>query len=77
MLKHEAMAADEWHDNGPQNLVTVSLCIEIGLDKNAIVFEVPAHTISTHIHTATLGHILECLFIASSTWCTCVPDHAV
>ena len=23
-LKHEVMAADEWHDNGPQDLVTVS-----------------------------------------------------
>ena len=35
MLKHEVMAADEWHDNEPQDLVTVSLCIEI-----AIVFVV-------------------------------------
>ena len=27
MLKHEVMVADEWHTNGPQDLVTVSLCI--------------------------------------------------
>ena len=33
MLKHEVMAADEWHDNGPQDLVTVSLCIQIAIDK--------------------------------------------
>ena len=33
MLKHEVMAADEWHDNGPQELVTVSLCIQIAIDK--------------------------------------------
>ena len=32
-LKHEAMAADEWHNNGPQDLVTVSLCIQIAIDK--------------------------------------------
>jgi hypothetical protein len=33
MLKHEMMAADEWHDNGPQDLFTVSLCIQIAIDK--------------------------------------------
>ena len=33
MLKHEVMAADEWHDNGPQDLVTVSLCIQTAIDK--------------------------------------------
>ena len=27
------MAADEWHNNGPQDLVTVSLCIQIAIDK--------------------------------------------
>ena len=25
MLKYEVMAADEWHDNGPQDLVTIAL----------------------------------------------------
>ena len=30
MLKHEV---DEWHDNGPQDLVTVSLWIQIDIDK--------------------------------------------
>ena len=33
MLKHEVMAVNEWHDNGPQDLVTVSLCIQIGINK--------------------------------------------
>ena len=33
MLKHEAMAPDEWHDNGSQDLGTVSLCIQIAIDK--------------------------------------------
>jgi hypothetical protein len=33
MLKHEVMAADEWLDNGPQDLITVSLCIQIVIDK--------------------------------------------
>ena len=33
MLKHEVMAADEWHDNEPQDLVMVSLCIQIAIAK--------------------------------------------
>jgi hypothetical protein len=33
MLKHEVMAADEWHNNGPQDLITASLCIQIAIDK--------------------------------------------
>jgi hypothetical protein len=33
MLKHEVMAAHEWHDKGPQDLVTVYLCIQIAIDK--------------------------------------------
>jgi hypothetical protein len=33
MLKHVVMAADEWHDNGPQDLITVSMCIRIAIDK--------------------------------------------
>ena len=33
MLKHEVMAVDERHNNGPQELVTVSLRIQIAIDK--------------------------------------------
>jgi hypothetical protein len=33
MLKHEVMVAEEWHDNGTQDPVTVSLCIQIATDK--------------------------------------------
>jgi hypothetical protein len=33
MLKPEVVAADEWSDNGPQDLITVSLCIQIAIDK--------------------------------------------
>jgi hypothetical protein len=33
MLKHEVMVADEWQDNGPQDLVTVSLFIQNAIDK--------------------------------------------
>jgi hypothetical protein len=40
MLKHEVMAVDEWPDNGPRDLLTVSLCIPIVNSSNAIVFVV-------------------------------------
>ncbi len=40
MLQHEVMVVDEWHNNGPQDLVTVSLCIQNALNKNAPVFVV-------------------------------------
>ena len=30
MLKHVVMAVDEWHNNGPQDLITLSLCITGG-----------------------------------------------
>uniref|UniRef100_A0A8K9WN62 alpha-1,2-Mannosidase n=1 Tax=Oncorhynchus mykiss TaxID=8022 RepID=A0A8K9WN62_ONCMY len=33
ILKHEVKVADEWHDNGPQDLITVSLCIQIAINK--------------------------------------------
>ncbi len=28
VLQHEVMVVDEWHNNGPQDLCTVSLCIQ-------------------------------------------------
>jgi hypothetical protein len=33
MLKHEVMMADEWHDNGPQDLFMVSLYFQIAINK--------------------------------------------
>jgi hypothetical protein len=33
IVKHEVMAADEWHGNGPQDLITVSLCIHIAINQ--------------------------------------------
>ncbi len=33
MLQHEVMVIDEWHKNGPKDLVTVSLCIQNAINK--------------------------------------------
>jgi hypothetical protein len=53
MLKHEVMAVYEWHDNGPQDLVTVSLCIQIAIDKMqlSVTYACPYNN-----PTATMGH---------------------
>ena len=46
MLKHEVMAADEWHDNRPQDFVMVSLCIQIAIDTMQLCY---------HNLSATMG----------------------
>ena len=55
MVKHEVMVTDDWHNNGPQDLITVSLCIQIAIDKMQLcslsVVAVPYHN-----PTATMGH---------------------
>jgi hypothetical protein len=33
LLKHDVKAVDEWHDKVPQDLVMVSLCIQIAINK--------------------------------------------
>jgi hypothetical protein len=53
MLKHEVMAIDEWHDNGLQNLVKVSLCIQIAIDKMqlcllSVAYACPYHNSTPH-----------------------------
>ncbi len=56
MLQHEVMVVDEWHNNGPQDLVTVSLCIQNAINKRhpcslSITYVCPYHN-----PTATMGH---------------------
>ena len=56
MLKHGLMAADEWHDNGPQDLVTVFLCIQIAIDKMQLCLLSVAYVCPYHNHTTSMGH---------------------
>ena len=56
MLKHEVMAADEWHDNGPQDLVTVPQCIQMTIDKMQLCLLSVAYACRYHNSTATMGH---------------------
>jgi hypothetical protein len=56
MLKHEVMAADELYDNGPQDIITVSLCIQISIDKMQLCSLSIAYAYPYHYPTATMGH---------------------
>jgi hypothetical protein len=56
MLKHEVMVADECHDNGPQDLIEVSLCIQIAIDKIQLFSLSIAYVCPYHNPTATMGH---------------------
>jgi hypothetical protein len=54
MLKHEVMAADDWHDNGPQNFVMV--CIKNAINKMQLCSLSVAYACLYHNPTATTGH---------------------
>ncbi|KAJ8394964.1 hypothetical protein AAFF_G00040870 [Aldrovandia affinis] len=56
VLKHEAMAADEWHGNGPQDLVTLSLCIQIAIDKMRLCLLSMGYACPYQDPTTTMGH---------------------
>ena len=54
MLKHEVMTAYEWHLNGPQDLVMVSLCIQIAIDKMLLYSLSVAYACPYYNLTATM-----------------------
>ena len=56
MLKHAVIAAAEWYNNGPQDLFTVSLCIQIVIDKMQLCSLSVAYACPYHNPTATMGH---------------------
>ena len=64
MMKHEVMAADEWHKNGTQDPVTVSLCIQMAMyEMQLCLFSV----VHMALCCVTKLHILEWPFIVPST----------
>ena len=60
MLKHEAMAADDWHDKGPQDLVTVSLCIQIAMDEMQLCLLPVAYACSYRHHLLAQTTLYMC-----------------
>ncbi len=59
MLQHEVMVMDEWHNNGPQDLVTVSLCIQNTINKMHLCSLSITYTCPYHNPTATMGHSIH------------------
>jgi hypothetical protein len=56
MLKHEVMTVNEWHNNGPQDLIMVSLCVQVPIDKMQLCFTSACLPASPyHNPTPTMG----------------------
>jgi hypothetical protein len=56
MLKHELMAADEWHCNGPQDVFTVSLYIQIAIGQMQLCSLSVTYACPYHNPIAMMGH---------------------
>ncbi len=59
MLQHEVMIVDEWHNNGPQDLVTVFLCIQNAINKMHLCLLSITYACPYHNPTATMGHSIH------------------
>jgi hypothetical protein len=59
MLKDEVMVADEWHNNGSQELITISMCIQMAIDKLQLCSLSVAYACPYHTPTATMGHSIH------------------
>ncbi len=59
MLQHEVMVVDEWHNNGPQDLVTVSLCIQNAINIMHLCLLSITYACPYHNPTATMDHSIH------------------
>ncbi len=59
ILQHEVMVVDEWHNNGPQDLVTVSLCIQNVINKMHLCSLSITYACPYHNPTTTMGHSIH------------------
>ncbi len=59
MLQHEVIVVDEWHNNGPQDLVTVSLCIKNTINKMHLCSLSITYACPYYKPTATMGHSIH------------------
>ena len=66
MLKHEVMTVDEWHDNGALDLVIVSLCNQIIVNKMQLYSLSVAYACTYYNPCATMGHFVHHVDIVKS-----------
>ncbi len=57
MLQHEVMVVDEWHNNGPQDLVC--LCIQNAINKIHLCLLSITYACPYNNPTATMGHLIH------------------
>ena len=58
---------DEWHNNGPQDLITVSLCIQNAINKMLLCSLSITYACPYHNPTATMGHSIHHVDISKLT----------
>ncbi len=59
MLQHEVMVVDEWLNNVPQDLVTLSLCIQNAINKMPLCSLSITCACPYHNPAATMGHSIH------------------
>ncbi len=59
MLQHEVMVVDERHNNGPQDLIMVSLCIQNAINKMHLCSLSITYACPYHNPTTTMGHSIH------------------
>ena len=69
MLLHEVMEADGWSDSGPQDIIAVSLCIQIAIIKMHLFLLSVTHACPCHNPTAPMGTLFTTLANNSPTQC--------
>ncbi len=57
--EHEVMVMDEWHNNGPQDLVMISLCIQNAINKMHLSSLSITYACPYHNPTAAMGHLVH------------------
>ncbi len=67
LLQHEVMVVEEWHNNGPQDLVTVSLCIQNAIKKMHLCLLSITYAWPYNNPTATMGHLIHNIDISKPT----------
>ncbi len=77
MLQHELMVVDEWHNNGPQDLNTVSLCIQNAINTMHLCSLSITYACPYPNPTTTMGHSIHNIDISKpithTTPYSCLP----